>query len=97
MFKREDTEMRVIVHRYNEQITGSNTNQEILQSAWRQRVSEKYIIGYVQGVTKRCRLSWLTNSALVLQVQRNAGGMGWGGGGLSQWVQMCTSRDMEPK
>ncbi len=32
-----------------------------------------------KGVTKRCRLSLLTNSA------------------LSQWVQLCTSRDMEPK
>ncbi len=34
------------------------------------------------GITKRCRLSWLTNSALVYEPKR---GRGWRG--LSQWVQ----------
>ncbi len=52
---------------------------------------------FFQGVTKRCRLSLLTNSALAIRVTSpNAGG----GGelrGLSQWIQLCTSRDMEPK
>ncbi len=42
---------------------------------------------YQQGVTKRCRLSWLTNSALVWAQMRREGG---GCGGLSQWVQLCT-------
>ncbi len=42
-----------------------------------------------QGVIERCRLSWLTNSALVYEPK--CGGMGWGGlGGLWQWVQLCT-------
>jgi hypothetical protein len=39
------------------------------------------------GVTKRCRLPWLTNSALVYKPKC------WGRGelrGLSQWVQLCT-------
>jgi hypothetical protein len=44
------------------------------------------IVVYTQslGVTERCRLSWLTNSALVYE---------GGGGGLqghSQRVQLCT-------
>ncbi len=38
-----------------------------------------------QGVTKRCRLSWLTNSALVYEP--NCGG---GFRGLSQRVQLYT-------
>ncbi len=40
----------------------------------------------MQGVTKRCRLSWLTNSALVCEHK-------CGGGGVwvrRQWVQLCT-------
>jgi hypothetical protein len=41
-----------------------------------------------KGVTKRCRLSWLTNSALVYEPKC------WGGGGelrvLSQLVQLYT-------
>ncbi len=40
-----------------------------------------------QGVTKRCRLSLLTNSALVIRVQLR----GKGGGSCG------VSRDMEPK
>ncbi len=39
----------------------------------------------MQGVTKRCRLSWLTNSALAYEPQ-----CGEWGAGLSQWVQLCT-------
>ncbi len=35
-----------------------------------------------QGITKRCRLSWLTNSIFVY------GGRGWGLRGLSQWLQL---------
>ncbi len=35
-----------------------------------------------QGVTNRCRLSWLTNSAIVYEPKCGGGGL-WG---LSQWV-----------
>jgi hypothetical protein len=38
-----------------------------------------------RGVTKRCRLSWLTNSALVYKPKRGGREL-WG---LSQWVQLC--------
>ncbi len=41
-----------------------------------------------QGVTKRCRLSWLANSAIVYEPK--CGGKGGGLRGLSQWVQLCT-------
>jgi len=37
-----------------------------------------------QGVTKRCRLSWLTNTALVYEPKR--GGLRY----LSLWVQLCS-------
>ncbi len=40
-----------------------------------------------QGVTKRCRLSWLTNIAFVYL---KCGERGEGLRGLSQWVQLCT-------
>jgi hypothetical protein len=43
----------------------------------------------MQGVTKRCRLSWLTNSALVYEPKCGR----WGGGAGSQpmsTVQLCT-------
>jgi hypothetical protein len=44
---------------------------------------------FYQGVTKRCRLSWLTNSALVYEPK--CWGRGWWGlMGLSQWLQLCT-------
>ncbi len=47
-----------------------------------------------RGVTKRCRLSLLNKSALVI---RESKCREWGElRGLSQWVQLCTSRDMEP-
>ncbi len=39
-----------------------------------------------QGVTKRCRLSWLTNSALVCVPKCG----GWGLQVLSQWEQLWT-------
>ncbi len=45
---------------------------------------------------KRCRLSLLTNSAPRKPTSPNSGGRGGGMRGLSQWVQLCTSRDMEP-
>ncbi len=39
------------------------------------------------GFTKRCRLSWLTNSTLVYEPK---GGGGVGGGLRGQWVQLST-------
>ncbi len=44
--------------------------------------------GQDQGVTKRCRLSCLTNSALVQYMSPNARGGGGELRGLSQWVQL---------
>jgi hypothetical protein len=41
----------------------------------------------LQGATKRCCLSWLTNSALVLESQ--SGGMG-GGGRVSAYKYSCS-------
>jgi hypothetical protein len=43
-------------------------------------------VGYI---TKRCRLSFLSPNV--------GGGGGEGLRNLSQWAQLCTSRDMEPK
>ncbi len=40
----------------------------------------------LQGVTKRCRLSWLTNSALEFERRVGGGGLR----GLSEWVRLCT-------
>jgi hypothetical protein len=55
----------------------------------------------MQGITKRCRLTWLTNSALAYEFKWGVGG--WGGElrGLSQSVQLCTGaqinfRDQTP-
>jgi hypothetical protein len=49
-----------------------------------------------KGVTKRCRLSLLTNS--VLEYESKCGGMGRVAGvSANEYVQLCTSRDMEPK
>ncbi len=39
-----------------------------------------------QGITKRCHLSWLTNSALICEPKCGGGGSR----GLSHWVQLCT-------
>jgi hypothetical protein len=39
--------------------------------------------GSNQGVTKRCRLSWLTNSALVYEIKCWGRGGGGGGCGIS--------------
>jgi hypothetical protein len=47
-----------------------------------------------QGVTKRCHLSLLTNRVLVYESKCGRGGELQG---LSKLVQLCTSRDMEPK
>jgi hypothetical protein len=46
-------------------------------ASWEPASAERYeIIGMEQGVTKRCRLSFLTNSALVIRVQmRGEGGV----------------------
>jgi hypothetical protein len=54
---------------------------------------------YYQGVIKRCRLSWLTNSASRIRVQMRGNGRGGGGvtGPQPMSIHMCTSRDMEPK
>jgi hypothetical protein len=46
----------------------------------------------IQGVTKRCRLSWLTKSALVYEPK--CGGKGWGVAGSQP---MSTAVHMEPK
>jgi hypothetical protein len=46
-----------------------------------------FLKSYIQGVKKRCRLSWLTNSAIVYEPKWGR----WGGGrGLSKWVQLWT-------
>jgi hypothetical protein len=47
-----------------------------------------------QGVTKRCRLFWLTNSALVYEPK--CGGQG-GGGGVAGSQPMSTTVHMEHK
>ncbi len=39
-----------------------------------------------RGLKKRCRLSWLTNSALVYEPKCGGGELR----GLSEWVQLCT-------
>ncbi len=43
-------------------------------------------VASTQGIKKRCRLSWLTNSALVYEPKCGGRGL-WG---LSQWVQLYT-------
>ncbi len=48
----------------------------------------KTIKGSVQGVTKRCRLFWLDNSALVYEPK--CGGSEGELRGLSRWVQLYT-------
>jgi hypothetical protein len=54
-----------------------------------------WIFGRVQGVSKRCRLSWLTNSALAKK-PRMRGDMGGGGGGCGS-QPMSTAVHMEHK
>ncbi len=49
----------------------------------------------IDQVSESCRLSLLTNSALVYESK--CGGEGEELRCLCQWVQLCTSRDMEPK
>ncbi len=41
----------------------------------------------IQGVTRRCRLSWLTNGAIVYEPKFGGGGELRG---LSQWIQLST-------
>ncbi len=59
----------------------------------RQQWNTKYLAigsysnGRVQEVTKRCRISWLTNSALVYEPKCVGRGSC---GGVSQWVQLYT-------
>ncbi len=43
-----------------------------------------------QGVPKRCRLSWLTNSALVYEPKCRGGG-----GSLSEWEQLYTGAQIK--
>ena len=50
-----------------------------------ERFCTDLITAATQGVTKICRLSWLTNSTIVYEPY--AGG---GLRGLSQWAQLCT-------
>jgi hypothetical protein len=42
---------------------------------WNELSGSYGTVQYIQGVTKRCRLSWLTNSALVYE--SNCGGWLW--------------------
>ncbi len=52
-----------------------------------------FMLSYaVQGVTKRCRLSWLTNSTLVHEPK-----CGGKGGGVAGFQPMSTAVHMEPK
>jgi hypothetical protein len=55
--------------------------------------SEKFQVRvcFAQGVTKGCRLSWLTNSALVYEPKCR------GGGGVAGSQPMSTAVHMEPK
>ncbi len=56
----------------------------------RRRYIYVHTLLYRQGVTKRCRLFWLTNSDLVYEPKSGV----WGGGGglrsLSQMSTQCT-------
>ncbi len=48
-----------------------------------------------QGVTKTCRLSWLTNSALVYEPKRGGGGGGDCGCGVSANVYSSIHRSLK--
>ncbi len=52
-------------------------------------------IYYYQGITNRCRLSWLTNSALFYEPK--CGGMGVRGGGVAGSQPMSTAVHLGPK
>jgi hypothetical protein len=57
----------------------THTHIHIIESTVRiVRILRTALVGIMQGVTKRCRLSWLTNSALLLYeyMSPNAGGEG---------------------
>ncbi len=51
----------------------------------------RFIFALTQGFTKRCRLSWLTNSALVHEPKCR------GRGGIAESQLMSTAVQMEPK
>ncbi len=53
--------------------------------------------GFNQEVTKRCRLSGLTNSALAASYMSPNGGDGGGGGVVPGSQPMSTAVRMEPK
>ncbi len=72
-------------------VTMNHTKQ--LSMFWEKGV---YVLGWIvpfsvipetyrQGVTKKCRPSWLTDSALVYEPKCGGGGLR----GLSQWVHSC--------
>jgi hypothetical protein len=56
---------------------------------WKKTWHSVYSVGKMPGVTKNCRLSWLTNSTLVYE-PKCRGRRGVAGGGLSQWAQLYT-------
>jgi hypothetical protein len=66
----------------------------VLRCGAEKRVSLKLVD---QGVTKRCRLSSLTNSALVKRVQMRGVGGSCGVSANGYICAMCTSRDVESK
>jgi hypothetical protein len=47
---------------------------KIIEESLQERSSRTFALPLSQGVTKRCRLSWLTNSALVCEPKRGGGG-----------------------
>ncbi len=53
---------------------------------------ERAQLYFSQGVTKRCHLSWFTDSALVYEPKCMGKGGGWrrGGGGVSANEYSCT-------
>jgi hypothetical protein len=55
------------------------SGQLMSQSGYRSCTQIPSMLTKHQGVTKRCRLSWLTNSALVQYMSPNEGGGGFAG------------------
>jgi hypothetical protein len=57
----------------------THTHIHIIESTVRiVRILRTALVGIMQGVTKRCRLSWLTISSLLLYMSPNAWGEGEG-------------------
>jgi hypothetical protein len=50
------------------------TRCELLSNLLKRAKPKPTAIRFTQGVTKRCRLSWLTNSALVYEPKCGGGG-----------------------